>query len=72
MVLPQTSLSFVTYTCYWPKLHAIYIACNLYKAAVYLAKQMSGVFAGNLVLLEARIFLLQQNVVLKQLHEIGP
>ena len=56
-------------TCYW--LNALYIACVWFLAVVYLASQLSGVLAGNLVL-QARMFLLKQNVLLKQLHDIGP
>ena len=32
----STKLARLFYTCYWPKLHAIYIACNWYLAVVYL------------------------------------
>ena len=33
----STKIARLFYTCYWPKFHAIYIACDWYLAAVCLA-----------------------------------
>ena len=33
----STKIACLFYTCYWPKFHAVYIACNWYLAVVYLA-----------------------------------
>ena len=54
----STKIACLFYKCYWPKCYAIYIACDWSLAVVYLAQQLSGVLAGNLILLSKYFFAL--------------
>ena len=68
----STKIARLFYTCYWPKFHAIYIACDWYLAVVYLAYQLSGVLAGNLILLSKVFFCLSKIVCLSSSIKLGP